>query len=118
MGKEDIEGIVGGLKNAIERGANLEKAKSTFLNAGYSQEDIDEAVRLIPEEFKKSGKLEAPSAHLVPSLKQETGKPLPEIPKPEIKQKKKHPIQTMLLLIAIIIFILMITLLGTMFLFK
>jgi len=118
MNREDIEGIVGGLKNAIERGANLEKAKNTFLNAGYSQEDIDEAVKLIPEESKKTEKLQEPSAHLIlPSLKQEAGKPLPAIPKPEI-QKKKHPVQTMLLLIAIIIFVLMLTLLGAMFLFK
>jgi len=113
--KEDIEEIAGGLKNAIERGANLENARLTFINAGYSTEEIDEAINLLPEELRKSVKILPASSFQAPlrsDLKPE--KPLPEIPK--LAKKKKSTFKTMLLLIAVIVFILMITLLGVMFL--
>jgi hypothetical protein len=118
MGKEDIEGILGGLKNAIERGSDIEKAISTFVNAGYSQEDIDEAIKQLPENAKKNAKiLSAPSAQ---SLKQDIGKPLPEIPRPESIKPKKKGVSTRTVLIgaAIIIFVLIVVLVGTMVLMK
>jgi len=36
------------LKNALERGENLSKAKQSFLNAGYTPQEIDAAVQKIP----------------------------------------------------------------------
>mgnify|MGYP005638654923 CR=1 FL=1 len=37
--------LVGGIKNALSHGENLEKVKKSFLNAGYSQQEVDEAVQ-------------------------------------------------------------------------
>ncbi len=42
------EEIIGGLKNALERGETLAKAKQSFLNAGYKPAEIDGAVRKMP----------------------------------------------------------------------
>ena len=59
--KEEIAAILGGLKNAIERGESIEKAKSTFLNAGYDSNDLEEAVGLLSskeiKEEKKNAKV-------------------------------------------------------------
>ncbi len=56
------EDIVGGLRNAIERGETVEEAKQSFLNASYPEDEIDNAMSFlrsyqeevkIPEEIKK-----------------------------------------------------------------
>lgn len=39
--------IVAGLKNAIERGDSLEKAKQSFMSAGYSYEEVEAASHLV-----------------------------------------------------------------------
>ncbi|MEK6848686.1 MAG: hypothetical protein AABX65_03580 [Nanoarchaeota archaeon] len=39
--------FVYGLKNAIERGASLEQAKQSFISAGYSLEEIEEAAQFV-----------------------------------------------------------------------
>jgi len=36
--------IIGGLKNALDRGESLEKAAQSFVNAGYNPNEIKEAV--------------------------------------------------------------------------
>lgn len=111
MVSEEIEGILGGLKNAIERGADLEKAKSTFLNAGYSEEILNEAINLLPDNIKKTAKLPQ-----LTSLKQEAGKPLPEIARPV--SKKSNLIRNVLIGVASVVFILIVILIGSMFLSK
>lgn len=35
--------ITGGLKNAIERGESIEKAKQSFINSGYNPEEVEQA---------------------------------------------------------------------------
>jgi len=40
--------LIGGLKNALERGEPLAKAKQSFLNAGYKQAEIEGAVQKMP----------------------------------------------------------------------
>ena len=37
--------IIAGLKNAVERGSTLEQAKQSFLNAGYSEQDVEDSAR-------------------------------------------------------------------------
>ena len=44
MAKEEL---VEGIKQAIPRGETLERAMTTFFNAGYPQEDIEEAARVL-----------------------------------------------------------------------
>jgi len=39
--------IASGIKNALERGENLEQAKQSFLNAGYKKEEVEAASREI-----------------------------------------------------------------------
>jgi hypothetical protein len=41
MGKEDI---IAGLKQAVARGDSLERAKISFINAGYSRKDVEDSV--------------------------------------------------------------------------
>lgn len=54
MQKEEISY---GLKQAVEKGESLEKAKKSFINAGYSQQDVEDSAKaldgvlsLMPEE--------------------------------------------------------------------
>ena len=46
--KENLN-LVGGLKNALERGASIEQAKQSFVNAGYKTEDIEAAAQEVSE---------------------------------------------------------------------
>lgn len=39
--------ILGGIKNALDRGEPLEKAKQTFINSGYTPQEVQEAAQLI-----------------------------------------------------------------------
>lgn len=41
------EDIIGGLKNALERGASLEEAIRSFTNAGYVEKEVREAASFI-----------------------------------------------------------------------
>src|SRR3989344_1349632 len=43
------EEIVGGLKNALERGSYLEQAVQSFINAGYNAAEIRDAAALISQ---------------------------------------------------------------------
>ena len=37
--------LMGGLRNALERGETLEKAKKSFISAGYTEAEVDDATR-------------------------------------------------------------------------
>jgi len=39
--------IMAGINQAVEKGESLEKAKQTFLDAGYSSQDVEDSVRAI-----------------------------------------------------------------------
>lgn len=39
--------LIGGLKNALERGEPITKAKRTFINAGYKPEEVEGAAQKI-----------------------------------------------------------------------
>lgn len=41
------EEIIGGIKNAVERGTPLDQVKQSFMAAGYPAEEVDEAAALI-----------------------------------------------------------------------
>ena len=43
---QEEEAIAAGIKQAVRRGESLEKAKQTFLNAGYSKELVERAARV------------------------------------------------------------------------
>ena len=39
-----MQELTGGIKNALERGENIEQIKQSFINAGYSQRDVNSSV--------------------------------------------------------------------------
>lgn len=45
--------ISGGIKNALDRGESLEKAKQTFVNSGYTPQEVQEAVKLMGPQSAK-----------------------------------------------------------------
>jgi hypothetical protein len=79
------EDILGGLKNALERGESLESAKQSFILAGYAKADVEEAATSLENvrTTRKAGvpalysaTLQAPTA---PAQAGETIKPLPQV---------------------------------------
>jgi len=77
--------LIGGIKNALEKGESLEKAKQSFLNAGYKKEEIEAAAKEL-----------APSSAIVPS-------PAPVSPSPQAHNQsipqppsQKPPQQTLI----------------------
>ena len=49
--------IIGGVKNALERGQSLQEVKQSFLNSGYRSEEIEAAVQMVPQITSKISKL-------------------------------------------------------------
>jgi hypothetical protein len=68
------EEIVGGIKNALERGDSLRDAMMSFFNAGYDRKEIEEAAATLLH---------------YPTAKAETKAPIPEIKKVEPKIEHK-----------------------------
>ncbi|MEM3405718.1 MAG: hypothetical protein QW117_01955 [Candidatus Pacearchaeota archaeon] len=137
MKKEDI---IAGLKQAMERGESLEKAKLTFINAGYPVADVEDSANYLQLLISnKSINLNIDNQKINYSSQLENKK-LPEIPKygekenqeniliqpaynnqktiPLMKQEieKKTSNKTIKILIGIIVFLLII--LGASYFFK
>jgi hypothetical protein len=72
--------IIGGLKNALDRGEPLAKAKQSFLNAGYKPEEIESAVQKMPVATPQMKKPETPEIKKKNTV---------ENPKTETKQDNK-----------------------------
>ncbi|MEA3248321.1 MAG: hypothetical protein U9Q73_01305 [Nanoarchaeota archaeon] len=99
--------LVGGLKNAFERGESFIKAKQSFINAGYQPSEVEAAAR----ELRKSISPTTPQA-VTPA---ETKKSILDIGKSKTKQlpvtpgvhsTKKKSISKILIVFLIIISIL------------
>ena len=45
--EENVNELVGGIKNALDRGEDVNKAKQSFFNAGYTKKEIDEATAVL-----------------------------------------------------------------------
>jgi|GEM_PF-1616881 len=63
------EDIYGGLKNALDRGEDLEKAVRTFVNAGYPESDVREAAQAIASGNRPSEFPEIPQIKNIPKKK-------------------------------------------------
>lgn len=73
--------IKGGLKNAISRGENLQKAKQSFINAGYTREEVEQAEKFLNvtqenSEIQERKIIEKPKQN-EKQLTQQKSKPLP-----------------------------------------
>lgn len=99
------EELVGGLKNAIERGDTLKDAMQSFINGGYNLAEVSGAARKVgdtltqvkkrPVEYQLPDSVQAPSSGI---------KPLPATQ--VFKQKEKISRTMIIVLITVSVFIL------------
>jgi hypothetical protein len=97
------EELVAGLKNAVEGGADLEKAKYSFISAGYPPEEVEEAARSVQGGSVLAHEREAvmPVKAVLPS------KPLkPSYPLKPIGGTVKNKIKTNLKVVLLIVVLL------------
>jgi len=112
--------LIGGLRNAIERGCSLEEAKRSFISAGYSSAEVEEASQYLHEgslnmqeapmtqEPEVPEQIEAPKVH-----KSFFGKPKPK-PQPEpeaqfhelVEEKEKKPRDFKVIILIVVLAIL------------
>ena len=85
------EEIIGGLKNALERGDSLEKAVQSFVNSGYNPQEVRTA----------ANDLSHGATAIVHRQEKGSEEELPELPAKKKKSKTK-----IILIIAIILFLL------------
>lgn len=45
--EENVNELVGGIRNALDRGEEINKAQQSFFNAGYNKKEIDEAIAIL-----------------------------------------------------------------------
>lgn len=92
--------LIGGLKNAILRGESIQKAKQSFINAGYKPQEIEKASQKISTTSKTNQQLPSQSPNPNQTNQQPSGKPQ------SIKQPK--PLSKKFLIILILISIIII----------
>ena len=53
--------IAGGIKNALNRGESLVKAKQSFINSGYSPQEVQEATQFVYSSQTQAATQQAPA---------------------------------------------------------
>ena len=103
--------LTGGLKNALERGDSLERAKQSFINSGYKLEEVEQAARelnsiALPIHQNQNNKM--------PELQKKTSlKKLPQaIQSISTKENKKSSLGTIILIISSVLILISAALLG------
>ena len=85
------EDILGGLKNALERGESMQDAKASLISAGYSQAEVEEALATLEKVQVKRKEIPIPTITTV-SLEQPPTPPAAHAlvkPFPQIKVKRR-----------------------------
>jgi len=103
------EEIIAGLKQAIERGSSLEQAKQSFINAGYSREEVEEAASSFKGVITQYSQIQQPQ-----QLSQLPSQQPQQMPQQKIKKPKKP--KKIIFLVTILIFLLI--LLAVSFIFR
>lgn len=68
--------LIGGIINALDRGSTLDKAKQSFINAGYKLEEIEAAIQKVPQVASRISKPLAPGTpQAAPAPTQTQGSP-------------------------------------------
>jgi len=104
------EDIVAGLKNAVERGYSLEQAKQSFISAGYSKEEVEEASNFIhggsvlSVENKETGMLKTTKTIQQPEIKKPEKEPFAN------KLKRNFKIVLLIIILMVLIALLIMTL--------
>jgi hypothetical protein len=92
---ESREGdLIGGLRNALDRGEQIQKAMQSFINAGYTAQEVELAARKLEED---------PSGTQGPPTENGSN-PLPQIQPGEKKSSKKWLIITLAVLTVLVLF--------------
>lgn len=103
------EGLVAGLKNAVERGENLERAKYSFISAGYSKEEVEEAARSVQggSVLVQEKKLTMPVSAIQPAKSTKPIEPIkPSKPiEGSVKTKIKMNLKVIMLIVILIVLI-------------
>lgn len=98
--------LVGGLRNAFERGESFIKAKQSLINAGYNPAEVELAAqemrRLLSS--KNPPKVAPVETKFTPTIKKSGIKQLPKSSK--ILQSKKEGISKVLMIVLIIVMVL------------
>lgn len=106
---KESEILANGLKRALERGESLEKAKQTFINAGYDREAIEKASKLLSEEKiqtikpKLRGAQKESQQYYRPQIKKSGKSNIPPLPTEQKQKKSKKLILIISLLILIVV---------------
>jgi len=107
--------IIGGIRNALDRGATLEQAAKSFINAGYNESEVRQAAKVFgegaismtsPEVQSPSQKpqitqpqpVQPPGQMLVPTQARTRAQPLPISTK-----TKRFPIKIIILIMILLI---------------
>lgn len=98
--------LAGGFQNALERGEDLARAKQTFLNAGYSPQEVESAISKVssPDFFvtPQQSSTETDLAANIQENQLPSTKQLPQTNQPPT-QKKSHKLLFVLLIIFTVI---------------
>ena len=100
--------LIGGIKNALERGESLGKIKQSFINAGYSPKDVDSAAAA----FSQTGQTLPPTEQTLSPIEKQyspakiSHTDLKQLPQPPQLKKKSHK-WLVILAIFLILFVLM-----------
>ena len=100
------EDIVGGLKNAIERGESEEEAKQSFVNANYPEDEINSAMSFlkshqeeveIPKEIKKKAESSIEEIRETRDINELKKQEIKEVSMLYLQKKKSHYIKYFLI---------------------
>lgn len=86
--------LIGGLKNALERGETLMKAKTTLLNAGYKQEDVEAAAKKVSQPLTPQAISQNPTPQSPPATQKNLKSTLQQPPQPTPQNLAPQPPQT------------------------
>lgn len=84
--------LIGAFKIAAERGIPIDQVKTSLLNAGYPQQDIDDSAQAFSQGGFRLMPMSRPMSQPLPSLSGLTSKPGLQMSMPSsIEEKKKMP---------------------------
>ncbi len=101
--------IIGGLKNAIERGESIENAIQSFISAGYPENEVRQAARglTVDSALSDAGQSSKPVDNVPAAPKSpETGiGQIQKLPKPKLVQEQKQGVgaKTIIIFSAILV---------------
>ena len=105
--------LIGGLKNALERGEKLEKAKQSFINAGYNIAEVEAAIKKMPAITQKTNLQTTPISQTPTPQAPISQIPTPQaLPTTDTKPKQVSKKFTIILIISVILILITAAFLG------